>query len=70
MSEIIVLIAAIAVVWLVFKRVFRGQRKRLKCADCRHLIRSFDDGVRCGYGGGDVFKTPVHIANCMDHEPR
>jgi hypothetical protein len=62
-----------AVVW----RGLRGRRgggggrgSRFKCHDCRHQRRTFDDGVMCGYGDREVFKTRAHIRMCPDWTPR
>jgi hypothetical protein len=73
MVELFLLGAFLAIVFTGirrFKRTRGGSGRRLRCHDCRHLLRAFDDGARCGLRGGDVFKTPVHIANCMDWEQR
>ena len=56
--------------WRTRGRSGTGGRSRLRCTDCRHLLTRYDDGVSCGLGGKQVFKNPVHISNCMEHEPR
>jgi hypothetical protein len=65
---------AIAVIaaGLIFWLASRGRRghSRFKCHDCEHLRRSFDDGVLCGYGHREVFKTRAHIRLCPDWTPR
>ncbi len=65
MTAALVLALVVALV-LVFRR--RRPKTRFRCATCRHLLVPFDDGVRCGAGGREVFKTPVHISNCMDYD--
>lgn len=57
-----------AVIRLARRRQSGGSR-RFKCHDCRHLRRSFDDGVMCGYGTSEVFKTRAHISMCPDWSP-
>ena len=49
----------------------RGGRRagRFKCHDCQHMRRTFDDGVMCGYGSREVFKTRAHIRLCPDWAP-
>ena len=42
---------------------------RIKCDGCRHLRRKFPDGVMCGYGSREVFKTMVHVRMCGDRDP-
>jgi hypothetical protein len=34
-----------------------------------HLRKGFDDGVMCGYGTREVFKTPANIRMCGDWTP-
>jgi hypothetical protein len=65
---ILVLVAIVAVLlrWFGSRRPRRG--RRFKCHDCRHLRRGFDDGVLCGYGTREVFKTPANIRMCGDWE--
>ena len=66
---VLVLVAVVvAVVRLTGGRRGRGSR-RFKCHDCQHLRKSFDDGVMCGYGSREVFKTPAHIRMCGDWTP-
>ena len=61
---------AVVVAGLVrFARRAPGRRPRFKCHDCRHLRRTFDDGVMCGYGEREVFKTRAHISMCPDWAP-
>jgi len=67
---ILVLVALVfAVVRLTGARRLGGGRRRFKCHDCRHLRRSFDDGVMCGYGTREVYKTPANIRMCGDWAP-
>jgi len=76
--QVLVLVVFIVVIYRLLSgwggrlrgRSGAGGRGRYRCADCRHLLTSYDDGVSCGFGGKQVFKNPVHISNCMDHEPR
>jgi hypothetical protein len=64
---ILVLVAVAAV---LFRRGLPGRSPstRFKCRGCRHLRRAFDDGVMCGYGSREVFKTAAHIRMCGDWE--
>ena len=66
---IVVFFAVIVAIWRLFGARRSGPRPRFKCRDCRHLRRSFDDGVMCGYGTREVFKTPANIRMCGDWEP-
>ncbi len=69
--ELFLLVAFLGVMgWLIkrMRRSSRPRRPRLRCHDCVHLLSAFDDGVSCGQGGRQVFKNPVHIANCMAYE--
>ena len=70
MAVLIRLLVVVIVVAFVV-RLIRGPRRRLsefKCATCRHCGRLDADGVICRYGKKQVFKGPVHIENCIDHE--
>ncbi|MGD8394085.1 MAG: hypothetical protein PVF43_01285 [Candidatus Eiseniibacteriota bacterium] len=61
------------VYWLIGRLTRRRtarRRPRWRCHDCRYLLAAHDDGVTCGHGGGRLWKTPVHISNCMDYERR
>jgi hypothetical protein len=75
-NGLLLTLAALALIgWFLLRRRRRsraggGGARRLRCSDCRHLVRVFDDGVSCGVRDTPVFKNPVHIANCMDHERR
>ena len=66
---VVVLVAVIAAIG----RLTRGRRQRggrqFKCHDCLHLRKGFDDGVMCGYGTREVFKTPANIRMCGDWTP-
>jgi hypothetical protein len=42
----------------------------LKCQNCRHCEKIYDDGVKCSIDGKSVFKTAVHTANCMNHRAK
>lgn len=63
----IALLAAIAY-FIVRRRRGGTAGKRLKCHDCRHARKLFDDGVMCGFGEREVFKNRRHIAMCPDWE--
>ncbi len=62
----ILVLAAIAAVVLRGKGSRFKRGRRIKCDGCRHLRRKFDDGVMCGYGSREVFKTSAHIRMCGD----
>jgi len=66
-----VLAASLGIVILTFARRAASRRhgRRRKCHDCQHLRRKFDDGVMCGYGAREVFKTLAHISMCSDWSP-
>ena len=65
---ILVLVAVGAVVLRASGPRFR-RGPRFKCEGCQHLRRKFDDGVMCGYGSREVFKTSAHIRMCGDWQP-
>jgi len=60
------LVAAAAVILVVRAAPWRAGRRRIRCDGCAHLRRRFDDGVMCGYGSKEVFKTAAHIRMCGD----
>ena len=68
MPVILGLLVAAAVVILVVRAApwRAGRRRRIRCDGCAHLRRRFDDGVMCGYGSKEVFKTSAHIHMCGD----
>lgn len=71
MSVILGLCVAAVVVFLVLRAARRrgtGGGRRIRCDGCAHLRRRFDDGVMCGYGTKEVFKTSAHIRMCGDWE--
>ena len=48
-----------------------GFRADRKCANCKHCVTMFEDGVRCGVGGGEpIFRTNVHVDYCTHYERR
>ena len=56
---------------VIFRRLFGGTRvPDVKCATCTHCRKLFHDGVMCGFQEKEVFKNPVQIDMCPDHEPR
>jgi hypothetical protein len=68
---LLALVFGIAIIAMAAKLRGRGHRRagRFKCHDCQHLRRTFDDGVMCGYGSREVFKTRAHISMCPDWSP-
>lgn len=64
----VLVLAAIVCGVVYFISVLLRPKPRFKCATCRHAGRISSDGVMCRYGSTEVFKNPVHIENCMDHE--
>ncbi len=66
------LLVIAAVVYLGYRIVSRlgGGSSESRCVSCRHCGRLDEDGVICQYGSKQTFKTPVHIANCMDYAKR
>ena len=75
--DLIGLVLVAGVVWLVL-RLTRGgglprlggrSTRRVKCHDCLHQRRLFNDGVMCGFGDSEVFKNKRHIAMCPDWRP-
>ena len=60
----------VAVLYLVYKLAYLlfAPKPRYKCATCRHCGKMDRDGVMCRFGDRQVFKTPVHVENCMDYE--
>lgn len=71
METVFGLAAMAALIGLVLHLTGRRARRsrRFKCHDCLHRRRSFDDGVLCGFGSREVFKTRAHIAMCPDWTP-
>jgi hypothetical protein len=69
---LLALVFGIAIIAVAAKLRGRGSRRagRFKCHDCQHQRRTFDDGVMCGYGDREVFKTRAHIRLCPDWTPR
>jgi hypothetical protein len=68
---VMAVILGAAALWRRFgRKTFGSPGRRFKCHDCEHLRRSFDDGVMCGYGASEVFKTRAHIRMCPDWTPR
>ena len=46
-----------------------GFRSARKCGTCKHCVAMFEDGVRCGAGGGEpIFRTNVHVDYCTHYE--
>jgi hypothetical protein len=67
-----IIVAAVAIAWLLRAAKSRGGgggRRRYKCIGCEHLRRAFDDGVMCGYGTRETYKTLANIRMCGDFEP-
>lgn len=74
--DLIGLVLVAGVIWLVLRFTrgggmpkFGKRRGRVKCYDCLHQRKLFDDGVMCGYGDRQVFKNKRHIALCPDWRP-
>jgi hypothetical protein len=71
--QILLGVLVLAAVLAAFWRLAAGRRgrggHRFKCHNCQHLRKGFDDGVMCGYGTREVFKTPAHIRMCGDWAP-
>ena len=75
--DLIGLILVAGVIYLVFRftrgagmpRFGKRRARRVKCYDCLHQRKLFDDGVMCGYGDSEVFKNKRHIALCPDWRP-
>lgn len=72
MHPIFILLVFVAVFFLI--RALRGgvfsDETPFQCKTCRHCRKLFDDGVRCGFGTKETFKTPAQIGMCPDHERR
>jgi hypothetical protein len=71
--ETLLAVAVLIAVAAAIRYAVRRRRRpggQFKCRDCQHLRRSFDDGVMCGYGTREVFKTRVNIRMCGDWTPR
>ena len=66
---LVLLGGVVAAVLLWTGRRSRRSSRRFKCHDCLHRRRTFADGVLCGYGNREVFKTPAHISMCPDWSP-
>lgn len=69
-SVVILALVAAGIVVALAAASRRRRPRRFKCHDCEHLRRTFDDGVMCGYGAREVFKTRAHISMCPDWTPR
>ena len=71
--EVVFGVIVLATVLAAIARLSRSGRgrgaRRFKCHDCQHLRKGLDDGVMCGYGNREVFKTPAHIRMCGDWTP-
>ena len=71
MGRVLLILLAVVGFVAIVRKVFASSAlgRDAKCFDCIHCRKLFRDGVRCGFGEREVFKTPAHIEMCPDYEP-
>ena len=62
-------LAAVGAIVILGRLFGRPRVPDVKCATCSHCRKLFHDGVMCGFRDKQVFKNPVQIDMCPDHEP-